>query len=129
MTETRQVTDEIEINVAGAHPKHTLMMWSSVGQNYVVATAAITNGAEIAGHLVQATQGAGKAVLRLLRAPGTAMGIAAGSITEGQEVTAAAAGQLAGPAGAGCFVGVAMESASANDVFEYRPYAGRIVDR
>lgn len=129
MTECRQSTDEIRINVAGAHPKHSLMMWSSAGQNYVVATAAITNGAEIAGHLTHDTQAAGPATLRLLKAPGTAIGIAAGSITEGQELTAAAAGQIAGPAGAGCFVGVALENASAGGLFEYRPYGGRILDR
>lgn len=121
MTESRTTEPEITINVAGAHPKHSLMQWSSAGQNYVVATAATDIGKNVAGHLTSATQGAGKATLRLLNASGTAIGIAAGGITEGDIVTAAAAGAVAS-AGAGIQLGVALETVTTGESIEYRPF-------
>lgn len=121
MGEQRQDASEITVNVAGAHPKHTLMMWSSAGKNYVVATAATGNGKEITGHLVKATQAAGKATLRLLSAPGTAIGLAEGAINEGDEVTAAAAGKVEAN-GAGIKLGVAMETVADDESIEYRPF-------
>jgi hypothetical protein len=121
MTECRQDTSEITINVAGAHAKHLLMQWSSAGQNYVVATAATSIGKNVAGHLVKATQAAGKATLRLLNAPGTAIGVAVGAITEGDLVTAAAAGAVAS-AGAGIVLGVALETVATGEAIEYRPF-------
>lgn len=121
MTESRRDTSEIPINVAGAHPKHALMQWSSAGQNYVVATAATSIGAKIAGHLTKATQEAGPATLRMLNAPGTAIGIAAGAISEGAIVTAAAGGAVAS-AGAGIQLGVALETVTDGEAIEYRPF-------
>lgn len=122
MTENRQDTSEITINVAGAHAKHLLMQWSSSGQNYVVATAATNIGSKIAGHLTKATQAAGQATLRLINAPGTAIGVASGAVSEGDIVTAAAAGKLAS-AGAGTKMGVALEDAADGAAFEYRPFS------
>lgn len=121
MTEARYNTSEIPINVAGAHPKHTLMQWSSAGQNYVVATATTSIGAKIAGHLTSETLAAGRATLRLLNAPGTQIGIAAGVITEGDTVTAAAAGEVAS-AGAGVVLGVALETVAAGESVMYRAF-------
>ena len=121
MTQTRQSESEITINVAGAHAANTLMMWSSAGQNYIVATAATSNGKLIIGHLVKATQAAGKAVVRMLSAPGTAIGIASGAINEGDLVTAAAAGAVAA-AGAGVVLGVALETVTTGESIEYRPW-------
>jgi len=120
--ETRQAVPEITINVAGAHAKHTLMQWSSSGENYVVATAAAGIGKNIAGHLVAATQEQGKATLRLLNCEGTAIGIASGAITEGDNVTAAADGKIAAN-GPGVLLGVAMETVTTGESCEYRPFA------
>lgn len=122
MTETRQETSEILINVAGAHAKHTLMQWSSAGQNYVIATASTSIGKKIAGHLTKATQAAGKATLRMLNSGGTAIGLAEGAITEGDLVTAAAAGKVES-AGAGVILGVALETVADDEAIEYRPFA------
>ena len=123
MTEQRYPTSEIPINVAGAHPKHSLMQWSSAGQNYVVATATTSIGKNVAGHLTQETLAAGRATLRLINAPGTPIGIAAsGGITEGDIVTAAAAGELAAN-GAGIKMGVALETVTAGESFMYRPFS------
>jgi len=121
IVEQRSEVSEITVNVAGAHPKHTLMMWSSAGRNYVVATAATGNGKEITGHLTQATQAAGKATLRMLNAPGTAIGLAEGAITEGDEVTAAAGGKVEAN-GAGVKLGVALETVTDDEAIEYRPF-------
>ena len=121
MGEQRSEVSEITINVAGAHRKHTLMQWSSSGKNYVVATAATNIGAKVAGHLTKATQAAGKATLRLLNAPGTATGIAAGVINEGDTITAAAAGQVES-AGLGTKLGVALDTVTAGESIEYRPF-------
>ena len=121
MTESRTSEPEITINVAGAHPKHTLMQWSSAGQNYVVATAATNIGKNVAGHLTSATQGAGKATLRLLNAPGTAIGLAEGGISEGVIVTAAAGGKVESN-GAGIRLGVALETVTDDEAIEYRPF-------
>ena len=121
MTECRQDTGEITINVAGAHAKHTLMQWSSAGQNYVVATAATGIGEAIAGHLTKATQAAGKATIRLLNSPGTAIGLAEGAIAEGDVVTAAAAGKVES-AGAGIRLGIALETVTDDEAIEYRPF-------
>lgn len=120
--ETRQVAPEITVNVAGAHAKHLLMQWFSAGQNYVVATADPAIGKKIVGHLTQATQEAGPATLRMLSCEGTAIGIAAGAITEGDTVTAAAAGAIAS-GGPGVQLGVAMETVTAGESCEYRPFA------
>jgi hypothetical protein len=121
VTESRNPTSEITVEVAGAHAKHTLMQWSSAGGNYVVATAATNIGKNIAGHLTKATQAAGPATIRLLNAPGTAIGIASGGITEGDIVTAAAAGAIAS-AGAGIQLGVALETVTTGEACEYRPF-------
>jgi hypothetical protein len=122
MTESRQDTSEISVNVAGAHPKHTLMQWSSAGQNYVVATAATSIGKNITGHLTKSTQAAGPATIRMLNAPGTAIGIAAGGISEGAIVTAAAGGAVAS-AGAGIKLGVALETVTDGEAIQYRPFS------
>ena len=121
MTESRNPTSEITVEVAGAHAKHTLMQWSSAGGNYVVATAATDIGKKVAGHLTKATQAAGPATIRLLNAPGTAIGIASGAINEGDIVTAAAAGAIAA-AGAGIQLGVALETVTTGEACEYRPF-------
>ena len=120
--EQRYSTSEIPINVAGAHPKHSLMQWSSAGQNYVVATAATSIGKNVTGHLTQETLAAGLATLRLINAPGTQIGIAAGAITEGDIVTAAAGGALAS-AGAGIKMGVALETVTDGESIMYRPFS------
>ena len=122
MTECRQETPEVTINVAGAHAKHTLMQWSSSGQNYVVATADPSIGNKIAGHLTKATQEAGKATIRLLSCEGTAIGIASGAISEGDNVTAAASGAVEAN-GAGVLLGVAMETVTSGEAVEYRPFS------
>jgi len=121
MTQTRTDASEITVNVAGAHEKNSLMRWSSAGQNYVVATAATNIGKDITGHLTQATQGAGKATIRLLTATGTATGLAEGVISEGAIVTAAAAGKVES-AGAGIQLGVALETVADDESIEYRPF-------
>jgi len=121
MTETRTDASEITVNVAGAHAKNSLMQWSSAGQNYVVATAATNIGKKIGGHLTQATQAAGKGTIRLLSAIGTAIGLAEGVITEGDIVTAAAAGKIES-AGLGIQLGVAMETVADDESIEYRPF-------
>lgn len=121
MTECRQDTSEITVNVAGAHAKHLLMQWSTSGLNYIVATADPAIGKSIAGHLVKATQAAGKATIRMLNAPGTAIGVATGTITEGDVVTAAAAGLIASN-GAGVPLGIALETVATGEACEYRPF-------
>ncbi len=121
MTEARFHTSEINVNVAGALEKHRLLMWNSAGQNYVVATAATNIGAKIAGHLTHHTTEAGPATIRLLNAPGTAIGIASGAITEGDTVTAAAAGAVESD-GAGTVLGVALETVATGESVMYRPF-------
>ena len=122
MTECRQETSEITVNVAGALAKHLLLQWDSSGDNYIVATADPAIGRKIVGHLTQATQAAGQATIRMLNASGTAIGVAAGAITEGDTVTAAAAGKVAAN-GAGVALGVALETVTTGESVEYRPFA------
>lgn len=122
MTETRQDTSEIKVAVAGAHAKHRLMQWSTAGGNCIVATADPAIGKNILGHLTKATQAAGPATVRMLNAPGTATGIAAGAITEGDRVTAAAAGAVEAN-GAGVQLGVALETVTSGESIEYRSFS------
>lgn len=109
---------EITVDVDAAYAKGTLIMWSS-GTTYTVATAATTNGKRILGHLTKATLAAGKATVRMLSAEGTHVGIAAGAINAGDLVTAAASGQVAA-AGAGCYLGVALETVTTGESVMYR---------
>ena len=125
MTEQRYATGEIPVTVAGAHPKHTLMMWDSAGRNVVVATAATGIQAKILGHLTKAATGAGTATVRLLSSDGTHVGIAAGTIAENAVITAAAGGAVEA-AGAGIVLGYALEAATAGEAVGYRPVHGLV---
>ena len=122
MTECRKDTSEISVEVAGAHAKHLLMQWSTAGGNHIVATADPSVGKNIVGHLTKATQEAGPATVRMLTAPGTAIGVADGAITEGDRVTAAAAGKVAAN-GAGVLLGVALETVTTGEAVQYRPFS------
>ena len=125
MTQQRYDSGEIPVNVAGAHAANTLMMWSSAGQNVVVATAATSNNTKIMGHLTKASTGAGRATLRLLSSPGTHIGIADGAITENDPVTAAAAGAVESD-GAGILLGYALETVADGESVMYRPINGMV---
>lgn len=125
MTEARYETGEIPVNVAAAHPKHSLMMFGSAGGNVIVATAATSNHTKIMGHLTKASTGAGRATLRLLTAGGTQIGIAAGTIAENATLTAAADGKVES-GGAGVVLGYALEAAVAGESVMYRPVHGLV---
>lgn len=109
----------ITVDVDAAYDKGTLVMWSS-GTTYTKASAATSAVAKkFLGHLSKSTQGAGKATVRMLDAPGIHCGIAAGSISAGDEITAAANGKVES-GGAGAYLGVALETVTAGESVQYR---------
>lgn len=117
---TDQIVDGscVTVDVDAAYGKGTLVMWSS-GTTYTVATAATNIGKKILGHLTKSTQAAGKATVRMLDAPGVHCGIASGSISAGDLLTAAASGKVEA-AGAGSYVGVALETVTTGESVQYR---------
>ncbi len=108
----------ITVDVDAAYDKGTLVMWSS-GTTYTKASAATNVGKNILGHLTKSTQAAGKATVRMLDAPGVHCGIAGGAISAGDLVTAAANGKVES-AGAGSYVGVALETVTSGESVQYR---------
>lgn len=80
------------------------------------------------GECVDTPEAAGEdTAVELFSAPGTKIGVAGAAIAAGDALVATAAGKIIKSAGAGYYIGTALQDAAADQEFEYDPRPPRLL--